>query len=187
MRCKCMLVRTNKAIASPNLFVYSAVHNSRYVTFVFSRRASASSEPSLSLKNWRILKGSPASSRTEGSPFHTLMQKSRNAFETGTPSSVLVESFGSLMLCLRTGQYGYCAVQYRTVLSLECLSRGIKGRPYMHYVALDSLSQRCDPIHGDSVACCAMCCGMCMWWHTFRGPIAACGPWPMLSSISNMV
>jgi hypothetical protein len=76
---------------------YLNVCNSRYVSLVFSKRASASSMSSFSLK-WVVLKGSPASGRIEGSLFRTLTQKLRNVDESGTPSSVLVDSFESLML-----------------------------------------------------------------------------------------
>jgi hypothetical protein len=101
---------------------------------VFSRRVSASSMCSFSLK-WRIRKGSPGSGRIEGSSFRTLAQNLRNVKERGTPSPSLVDSYGygSLILSFlfsSTGSNHNKVVQYdtSTYLSLECLSHGIKGK-----------------------------------------------------------
>jgi hypothetical protein len=102
IHCKRILVRMCLAIAIAELFVKVSISiSSRYVTLLFSRRASASSVCSLSLK-LRIWKGLPSSGRIEGSLFRTLAQNSRNVDESkALPSSMVpanVESFETLML-----------------------------------------------------------------------------------------
>jgi hypothetical protein len=104
IRSKRLLVRMYLAKASAQMFVYLNVLNSRYVTLVFFKRASANctpSLPSLSPKR-RMLKGLPSSGRIEASLVRTLAQNSRNADESkALPSSTVlstVESFETLML-----------------------------------------------------------------------------------------
>jgi hypothetical protein len=64
-----LLVRTYLAIALES-FHYNAVSNPRYVTLVFSRRASASSMYSfLAQRPIPIFKGMPGSGRIEGRSF----------------------------------------------------------------------------------------------------------------------